>query len=106
MTEQIDRVGKEAPRQCAPEKRSRIEILRAFRGCAGGDGSAGQTVDLFCHGPLGWTLVPFQRPDRTLLVYEVHVEPKFHVPTGVQREIMRRKVPTLFKRLRKVVKKM
>jgi len=48
-----------------------------------------------------WTLMPFEGPDRTLVVYKAHVEPKMDVPPKIQKMAIRNSLPQLFKKLRR-----
>ena len=48
-----------------------------------------------------WTLVPFDdEGQRTLVVYEVHVEPKMRISRGIQSAAMRKTLPRMFESIR------
>ena len=50
-----------------------------------------------------WTVVPFKGPNRTLLMYSVHLEPKIRVPAAIQKIALRKSLPKLFTKLRSVL---
>jgi len=48
-----------------------------------------------------WTITSFQgRPDRALVVYEVHAEPKMSVPDFIVKAAQNQSIPRLFEKLR------
>lgn len=49
-----------------------------------------------------WTLAPYKSPDRTLVIYQSHVEPKIAVPASIQRMAVKKKLPEVFVRLREL----
>ena len=52
-----------------------------------------------------WTLTPYAGGRHTLVVYDVHAEPKVAVPEMIQRMAQKKSVPALFEHLRKQLQK-
>ncbi|MGM0578715.1 MAG: SRPBCC family protein [Myxococcota bacterium] len=51
-----------------------------------------------------WNLVPFDdEGTRTLVVYEVHADPKIRIPAGIQRMAQKKSIPNLFEHLRETL---
>lgn len=51
-----------------------------------------------------WVLVPFRgNPNRTLVTYTVHAEPKTNIPENIRRHAQERSMPAVIERLRELV---
>lgn len=51
-----------------------------------------------------WTLIPFEDPNRTLVVYRTHAEPAVAIPAAIQKAAQKKSLPNMIKKLRELTR--